>query len=57
RGRGPWEKILFGTDVSIDMMGDVMADYRGLMEALDLPRETRAAVMGGTAASLLGVGA
>ena len=53
RGRGPWDKILFGTDVSIDMMGDVMEDYRRMMEALELPEATRAAIMGGTAAELL----
>ncbi len=55
RGRGPWEKILFGTDVSIDMMGDVMSDYRRLMDALELDEKTRAAIMGGTAAELLGI--
>jgi len=55
RGRGPWDKILFGTDVSIDMMGDVMNDYRRLMEGLELDEKTRAAIMGGTAAKLLGL--
>jgi len=55
RGRGPWEKILFGTDVSIGTMGDVMEDYRRLFEALKLPEEARQAVMGGTAARLLGL--
>jgi uncharacterized protein len=53
--RGPWDKIIFGTDVRIDAMGEVMADYRQVMAALDIPEETRAAVMGGTAARLLGL--
>jgi len=55
RGRGPWEKILFGTDVSIDKMGDVMNDYRKLFEGLKLPESDRKAVMGGTAAKILGL--
>jgi predicted TIM-barrel fold metal-dependent hydrolase len=56
-GRGPWDKILFGTDVRIDLMGDVMNDYRRLMDAVGLAEETRSAIMGGTAAALLGLGA
>jgi len=55
RGRGPWQKMLFGTDVSIDMMKDVLGDYRRLMDTLELPEEARAAMMGGTAAGLLGL--
>jgi len=55
RGRGPWDKILFGTDVSIEKMGDVMNDYRRLMDTLKLPEGARQAVMGGTAAKLLGL--
>lgn len=54
-GRGPWDKILFGTDVSIDLMADVMNDYRRLLDMLGLSEEKRAAVMGNTAARLLGV--
>jgi len=55
RGRGPWEKILFGTDVSIDKMGDVMNDYQKLFEGLKLPESDRKAIMGGTAAKILGL--
>jgi predicted TIM-barrel fold metal-dependent hydrolase len=55
RGRGPWEKILFGTDVSLDKMADVMGDYRRLFEGLNLPESDRRAIMGGTAAKLLGL--
>jgi len=54
-GRGPWDKILFGTDVSPELMGDVLQDYRFLMDSLNLPEGTRAAILGGTAASLLGI--
>jgi len=54
-GRGPWEKIIFGTDVSPAEMEDVMNDYRRLFRALRLSPELQAAVMGKTAARLLSV--
>jgi uncharacterized protein len=54
-GLGPWDKILFGTDVSLDMMDDVHSDYKKLMDTLNLPQETRANIMGKTAARLLGL--
>ena len=53
--RGPWEKILFGTDVTPSEMADTMNDYQGLFDALELPIEQRQAVMGDTAARLLGL--
>jgi len=54
-GRDPWEKILFGTDVAIKMMGNVKGDYERHFEALDLAPELRAAVMGNTAAGIFGL--
>jgi len=55
KGRNPWHKILFGTDVSIDLMEDVMNDYRNLLDALELDEEERRAVMGENAARCLGL--
>jgi len=54
-GRGPWQKIVYGSDVTPAEMPDVMNDYRHLFEALELPREYKEAVMGATAARLLGL--
>ncbi len=54
-GRGPWEKIIFGTDVTPAEMPDTLNDYKKLFRALKLPRKYQAAVMGGTAAGLLGL--
>ena len=54
-GRGPWEKILFGTDVTPREIEETMQDYLALFEALDLPQSLRDAVMGETAAKLLGL--
>jgi predicted TIM-barrel fold metal-dependent hydrolase len=53
-GRGPWEKIVFGTDVSPDKVTEVKADYDRLMDALELPQRLRDAVFGGNAAKALG---
>ena len=54
-GRGPWEKIVFGTDVTPAEMDDTLQDYQRLFRALKLSPELQAAVMGGTAAKLLAV--
>ena len=54
-GRGPWEKILFGTDVSPTEMPETMDDYTKLLTALDLPGNLRDAVMGNTAKIFLGI--
>jgi len=56
-GNNPWHKMLFATDVSIDMMEDVMNDYRRLMDALGLDDDERRAVMGGNAERILGLAA
>jgi predicted TIM-barrel fold metal-dependent hydrolase len=54
-GRGPWEKILFGTDVTPKEMPETMDDYKKLFRALKLEKHLRDAVMGDTAARLLGL--
>ncbi len=51
----PWQKILFGTDVSIDLMEDVMNDYRQLMDGLGLGEAERALIWGGNAAQIFGL--
>jgi len=52
----PYEKIVFGTDVGLDLMEDVMNDYRAFMDYVDMSEEHRAAIWGGTAAQIFGVG-
>lgn len=53
-GKGPWEKVLFGTDVSIAMMEDVMNDYRKLVKGCKLTKKQSDDVMGKTAARIFG---
>ncbi len=55
QGRGPWEKIVFGTDVAPEKVAEVKADYDRLADALELPERLREAIFGGTAAELLGL--
>jgi len=52
-GTGPWDKILFGTDVKIESMAGVMDDYRRLMDALEMDDKDRNKVWGGNARRLL----
>lgn len=54
-GRGPWEKILFGSDVTPSEMAGVMQDYERLFDGLGLSPDLRSKVMGDTAARLLGL--
>ena len=54
-GRGPWDKLLFGTDVSPPEMQETMNDYLNLFDTLELQEPLRNAVMGDTAARLLGI--
>jgi len=54
-GRGPWEKILFGTDVTPKEIKETKDDYTNLFDALDMPGHLRDAIMGGTAAKCLGI--
>jgi len=50
----PYQKILFGTDVGVEMMEDVLTDYRAVMDHMQMSEEFRALVMGGTAARVFG---
>ena len=51
--RHAWEKIVFGTDVPAEEMGDVLADYRAVMRELGLSTDLQDKVLGGTLARLL----
>lgn len=51
----PYEKLLFGTDVGIELIEDVVTDYRRLLDHLEMPADFRARVMGGTAARIFGL--
>lgn len=51
-GKHPYEKIVFGTDVAIDWMEDVMNDYRKLCDELDIPEEYRKKIFGLNAAEI-----
>ena len=52
-GRPAWQKIVFGSDVPIEEIGEVVADYEHVLDALDIGQELRAAIFGGTVAALL----
>lgn len=54
-GRHAWRKIVFGSDVSIEFIEDVVQDYQRTMDAIGLSPELQQAVFGGTMASLLGL--
>lgn len=51
----PYQKLLFGTDVGVEMMEDVLSDYRRLLDTCNMSEEFRALVMGGTAAEIFGL--
>jgi len=53
--KGPYEKLLFGTDVKIELMEDVLQDYRRLLDVCGVSDEMRARIMGGTAAQIFGL--
>ncbi len=55
QGRHAWEKIVFGSDVPINEIEDVLTDYRRVMTAIGLDDTLRAKVLGGTMAGLLGL--
>lgn len=54
-GRHAWEKIVFGSDVGINEIHDVLEDYRGVMGEIGLSDELQQKVFGGTMAKLLGL--
>ena len=51
----PYQKIVFGTDVEVEMMEDVLNDYHAFMDYVKMSEADRALVMGETAARIFGV--
>ena len=49
---GAFKKVVFGSDVPPWEIGAAKTDYLRILDLLDLPQEVKAAVMGGTAATL-----
>lgn len=54
-GKHPYDKIVFGTDVAVEWMEDVMNDYKRLMDELEVPEEYRRKIFGHTAAEIFGI--
>ena len=48
-------KLMFGSDTSLDGIEQVLAQYRALFEACDVPAHTRSLILGGTLAKILGL--
>jgi predicted TIM-barrel fold metal-dependent hydrolase len=46
-------KLMFGSDTSLDGIEQVLAQYRALFEACDVPAHTRSLILGGTLAKIL----
>ena len=53
-GRHAWAKIVFGSDVAINLIEDVMNDFQRTMDAIGLRKDLKDLVFGGTMAKLLG---
>jgi len=56
-GKHPFEKIVFGTDVAIEWMADVMNDYQRVLEEMEVPEAYRKKIFGETSAEIFGIGA
>lgn len=54
-GRHPWHKIVFGSDVGVNQIADVVEDYQRTMDAIGVRADVQEAVFGGTVARLLGL--
>jgi uncharacterized protein len=48
-------KLMFGSDTSLDGIERVLAQYRALFEACDVPAHTQSLILGGTLAKILGL--
>jgi uncharacterized protein len=48
-------KLVFGSDTSLDGIERVLAQYRALFEACDVPAHTQSLILGGTLAKILGL--
>jgi len=55
QGRHAWEKIVFGSDVPIGEIEEVLDDYRRVMAELEIADDLQEKVLGGTMARLLGL--
>ncbi len=55
-GRYAWEKILFGSDVPYNEIGEVMTDYQKVLDKLKINREIQDKIFGGTMAEILKLG-
>lgn len=51
----PYQKVLFGTDVEVTMMEDVLSDYRAVLDTCGMSEDFRRLVMGGTARRIFGL--
>jgi len=54
-GRHAWAKIVFGSDVAINLIEDVMNDFQRTMDAIGLRPDLQELVFGGTMARMLGL--
>jgi predicted TIM-barrel fold metal-dependent hydrolase len=54
-GRHAWQKIVFGSDVNIEEIGEVAEDYERVLAELGIREDIWAAIFGGTVAGLLGL--
>jgi hypothetical protein len=48
-------KLVFGSDVRLDLIESVVNQYRSMFDACDVPDRTRKMIMGGTLAKMLGL--
>jgi predicted TIM-barrel fold metal-dependent hydrolase len=52
-GTGPWDKLMFGSDVKIESMARTMDDYVRFMDAMELPEHDREKIWFRNAARVL----
>jgi predicted TIM-barrel fold metal-dependent hydrolase len=53
--RSAFSKLVFGSDAGIEGVDEVLARYRALFDACDVPASTRKLILGGTMAKVLGL--
>src|SRR5262249_23234566 len=56
-GKDPsaFSKLIFGSDAGLDGVEDVLARYRAMFDACDVPESTRKLALGETMAKVLGL--
>jgi uncharacterized protein len=52
---GAWRHVVFGSDVPLGKVAEVLGRYQTAMASLDVPADVQADVLGGTARGLLGL--